>query len=294
MITCIFENNNKTSLRHITVNAVVMKDNCVLLGKRGTLKGKKISEYGKWGLLGGFMGRDETLIEAVKREVMEESGWEITDIKLLKINDNPNRPKEDRQNVDFIYVAKAVVQVQKGDEEVSSLQWFPLDKLPPKEEIAFDHGDALDLVKEQQKITFEKVDVREKAQLLFEMDIKSFTRDFDYPARNINDTIHFFKECSVYLVYEDVTPIGLFAYKTEKNMVEVRQINLLPQFQGKGYGKKMMKKLLDLAKGHDIWLVAHPRNISAIVLYLKSGFEISGWKDNYYGNGQPRLILNRT
>lgn len=147
MITCIFENNNKTSLRHITVNAIVMKDNRVLLGKRGMLNGKKISEFGKWGLLGGFMGRDETLIECAKREVMEESGWEITDIKLLKINDNPNRPKEDRQNVDFIYTAKAVRQIAKGDEEVSHLKWFPLDKLPPKEQIAFDHVDALEMVK---------------------------------------------------------------------------------------------------------------------------------------------------
>jgi len=148
MITCIFENKNNTSLRHITVNTIVLKDNCVLLGKRGTLKGKKISEYGKWGLLGGFMGRDETLIGAAKREVMEESGWEITDVKLLKINDNPNRPKEDRQNVDFIFIAKAVKQIQKGDEEVSRLQWFPLDKLPSKEQIAFDHADALEVAKE--------------------------------------------------------------------------------------------------------------------------------------------------
>ena len=147
MITCIFENNNKTSLRHITVNAIVLKGNCVLLGKRGTVNGKKISEFGKWGLLGGFMGRDETLIECAKREVMEESGWEITEIKLLKINDNPNRPKEDRQNVDFIYTAKAVRQVKKGDEEVSRLQWFSLDKLPQNDQIAFDRADALEMVK---------------------------------------------------------------------------------------------------------------------------------------------------
>jgi len=93
------------------------------------------------------MGRGETLIECLKREVMEESGWQITDIKLLKINDNPNRPREDRQNVDFVYTAKAVRQVKKGDEEVSRLQWFPLDKLPLREEIAFDHADALELVK---------------------------------------------------------------------------------------------------------------------------------------------------
>lgn len=154
MITCTFENGNKGSLRHLTVNAIVVKDDQILLGKRGTFKGKPILESGKWGLLGGFFGRDENLIEAVKREVMEESGWEINNLKLLRINDNPNRPHEDRQNVDIIFIANAVKQVGVSDEEVSHLQWFDLDKLPGKEEIAFDHGDSLELYKKYLKEDF--------------------------------------------------------------------------------------------------------------------------------------------
>ena len=154
MITCIFENNNKTSLRHITVNAIVVKDKKVLLGKRGTLNGKPILESGKWGLLGGFFGRDENLIKAVKREVMEESGWEIDSLQLFRINDNPQRPKEDRQNVDIIFIANAIKQIKTFDEEVSKLQWFDLDKLPPKEKMAFDHGDNLELYKKYSKEKF--------------------------------------------------------------------------------------------------------------------------------------------
>jgi len=145
MITCIFENGNKTSLRHVTVNAIVVKDNKVLLGKRGTLNGKPISEFGKWGLLGGFFDRDENLVQAVKREVMEEGGWEIENIKLFRINDNPKRPKEDRQNVDFIFLARGIKQIGTSDEEVKELKWFDLDKLPSKETIAFDHGEDLKL-----------------------------------------------------------------------------------------------------------------------------------------------------
>lgn len=74
MINCFFENNDQASFRHITVNAIAIKDNQVLLGKRGTLDGKPILESGKWGLLGGFFNRDENLIQATKREVMEEGG----------------------------------------------------------------------------------------------------------------------------------------------------------------------------------------------------------------------------
>jgi len=154
MITCTFENNNKTSLRHVTVNAIVVKDNQVLLGKRGAFNGKPILESGKWGLLGGFFGRGENLIQAVKREVLEESGWEIDSLQLFRINDNPQRPKEDRQNVDIIFIVDAVKQIKTSDEEVSKLQWFDLDKLPAKEEIAFDHGDNLELYKKYLKEKF--------------------------------------------------------------------------------------------------------------------------------------------
>ena len=147
MITCSFENGNVASpgLRHVTVGAIVLKDNQVLLGLHGTLNGKPIIESGKWALLGGFFGFNESLTSAVKREVMEESGWEITDLQLFRINDNSNRPCEDRQNVDMIFVAQVVSQVGSGDEEVSELRWFPLDALPPLDQIAFDHGQDLEL-----------------------------------------------------------------------------------------------------------------------------------------------------
>jgi len=154
MITCYFENNNKAFLRHVTLNTIVIKNNQILLGKRGTLNGKPISESGKWGLLGGFFNHGENLIQAAKREVMEESGWEIDDLQLFRINDNPKRPKEDRQNVDFIFIANAVRQTGSSDEEVTHLQWFDLNKLPTKEEIAFDHGDALELYKKYLKKKF--------------------------------------------------------------------------------------------------------------------------------------------
>jgi len=145
MINCVFENGSKAALRHITVGTIVIKGNGVLLGKRGTWNGKPILESGKWSLLGGFLDRDENIIQAVRREVMEESGWEIKNIRLFRINDNPNRPKEDRQNVDMIFLADAIKQVGLPDEEVQELKWFDLDKLPEKDMIAFDHDENLKL-----------------------------------------------------------------------------------------------------------------------------------------------------
>ena len=149
MITCTFENGNVASsgLRHIAVSVIVVNGHQVLLGMRGTNDGKPILESGKWGLLGGFFDRDETLIDAANREVMEESGWTIKDPYLFVVNDSPDRPMEDRQNVDIIFVAEADQQIGTHDEEVRELHWFDLDKLPLDDQIAFDHSLALKLYK---------------------------------------------------------------------------------------------------------------------------------------------------
>ena len=143
MITCTFENGGTGNLRHVTVNAIVLKDNKVLLGKRGTHNGKPMTEFGKWGLLGGYLGLNENLIQGVTREVMEESGWEIKDVKFIKIFDEPIRHNDDKQNVNITFSATAVKQVSTHDEEVTELRWFDLNDLPPSDEIAFDHENIL-------------------------------------------------------------------------------------------------------------------------------------------------------
>jgi len=85
--------------------------------------------------------------------------------------------------------------------------------------------------------------------------------------------------------------ITRFAYEHQDDGVEEKQIIVLPKYQGKGFGKVIVKKLLALAKGNNIYLHTHPKNIVAIILYLKNGFEITSWKENYYGDGEPRLIF---
>lgn len=137
----------------------------------------------------------------------------------------------------------------------------------------------------------EKVSLIEKAQELFEMDKQTFIQDFDYPPSKVEHTISYLKDCEVYFVYEDKTPIGSFSFKESGGQVEIMQVALLPQHQGKGYGKKIVAYLLNVVKGKKVWLVTHPKNTPAIIVYLKAGFVISEWKENYYGDGQPRLLL---
>lgn len=142
MLTCTFEDGGTGSLRHVVVDALVLQDNKILLVKRSK---KLLLEGGKWGDVGGFMDKDETAKQAAEREILEETGYRVKDLTLLTIRDNPDRPKEDRQNISFVFFCTATEKVGEGDWESTEEKWFALDDLPPENEIAFDHYENIKL-----------------------------------------------------------------------------------------------------------------------------------------------------
>jgi len=147
MINCAFENGHQAKLRHAVVDGLILKDNKILLVKRA----EKLLEGGKWGLVGGYMERDENLKEAFAREIFEETGYRVDNITLLCINDDPKRPHEDRQNISFVFFCHAGKKEGESDWEVTDKKWFDLEDLPKKEEIAFDHyNDILLYIKYKQ------------------------------------------------------------------------------------------------------------------------------------------------
>ncbi|MCG2692079.1 NUDIX hydrolase [Microgenomates group bacterium] len=144
MITCYFEKTKKKSfLRHVVVDILVIDGHKILLVKRA---GKWL-ETGKWAMPGGFLDHDETGAQAAVRETSKETGYEAKVIKLFQVNDNPNRPHEDRQNVSLVYLMKPIKKVNGHDVEVSETRWFDLDNLPPAKSFAFDHLDTIKLYK---------------------------------------------------------------------------------------------------------------------------------------------------
>lgn len=136
MIQCQFESGTNASLRHVVVDAVMIRDGAILLTKRAPT----LRAGGQWAVPGGFVERDETIAEAVMREVLEETGYTCTVKQLIAIFDQPERRGDDRQNVSFIFEVEPIAKVRDGDtHEVTDAHWFPLDQLPPDTEMAFDH-----------------------------------------------------------------------------------------------------------------------------------------------------------
>jgi 8-oxo-dGTP diphosphatase len=135
VIDCTFENGRKTSLRHVVVDALVLKEGHILLVKRAP----GLLEAGKWALVGGFVDMGENTKEAAQREILEETGYKVKNLKLITVRDNPDRPSENRQNIAFVFFCDAEKKIQNPDRENSDQKWFSLDDLPKNNEFAFDH-----------------------------------------------------------------------------------------------------------------------------------------------------------
>jgi 8-oxo-dGTP diphosphatase len=134
MIKCTLENGDKVFLRHAVVDAVIIENNKILLVRRA----EKSYEFpGKLALPGGYIDFDETVEQAVLREVQEETGYKAKVVKFLKYIDNPKRTE--RQTISFLFLLKPLKKVSESDNEVSEIKWFDINKLPPKEDFAFDH-----------------------------------------------------------------------------------------------------------------------------------------------------------
>lgn len=150
MITCTFEDGGKGALRHVVVHAIIEDNGKLLLVKRAG----PILESGKWSLPSGFLNRDETAAQCIVREVKEETGWDSEVITLFRINTNPYRPHEDRQNIAIEFILRPIKETGTRDSENSKVEWIPIDALFPFDQFAFDHGESIRLYLEYKRNNF--------------------------------------------------------------------------------------------------------------------------------------------
>lgn len=145
MITCQWENGEAVRLRHVVVDAIVLDGDKVLLAHRSPTL---LHRPDKWCLPGGYVDRDETVSQAVVREVREETGYDSRVRELFLIDTEP-RSNTDRQNIGFFFLVEPLAQVGKPDWETQDVRWFPLNSLPPEQDMAFTtHIKTLNLLKQ--------------------------------------------------------------------------------------------------------------------------------------------------
>lgn len=124
----------------LTVDAVVFgldeEDLKVLLIKRGLAPFK-----GRWALPGGFVRVEETLDEAVRRELEEEAGLRQVFLEqLYTFGDVMRDPRERVVSVAYYALVKQAAHVTRASTDADDAQWFSIAKVPA---LAFDHATIL-------------------------------------------------------------------------------------------------------------------------------------------------------
>lgn len=123
-------------VRACAVDAIVIKPPGMLL-----LVKRKFEPYkGCWVLPGGFVDHNETVLDAVVREVKEETGIEVEVISLAGVYSDPAR--DPRQNISIAYRCYPTGGTLADSDETEAA-WYPFkgEELP---ELGFDHGKILE------------------------------------------------------------------------------------------------------------------------------------------------------
>lgn len=111
----------------VGVGAVVWRDGRVLLIRRG-----KPPLAGQWSLPGGAQELGETVEEAARREVREETGLELTRVELLTVVDSITRDAQGAVRWHYTLVdvvAEAAAGVPRPGGDAAEVGWFDPDRL---------------------------------------------------------------------------------------------------------------------------------------------------------------------
>lgn len=97
-------------------------------------------ERGKWDLPGGFLEEGEHPLDALVRELREETGLEVEPLELVAIEvDRYGEGPEAPATLNLYWTARRVSGRLEAADDVSELRWVAPAELPADEEIAFDN-----------------------------------------------------------------------------------------------------------------------------------------------------------
>lgn len=142
-----------------------------------------------------------------------------------------------------------------------------------------------------QKIIFRKADEKDW-NIIKDIEGTVASKLF-FPLVKEEEIKDYIKNSTVIIMYLGEDPIGTVSFEEKKDgSIYFNGLTIKPEYQGRGYAKKAMEEALNRSAGKTSFVLSvHPENSIAIAIYLKLGFVIKFWKDDYYGDGEPRLVL---
>ncbi|MBI4558452.1 MAG: NUDIX hydrolase [Candidatus Hydrogenedentes bacterium] len=96
---------------------------------------------GCWALPGGFVEMEETIEEAVRRELEEETGVSQVRLRQFCTFGDPGRDPRGRSiTIAYVGVTDWRRHTPKADDDAAEAAWFPVNDLP---QLAFDHNEII-------------------------------------------------------------------------------------------------------------------------------------------------------
>ncbi|MBO4331574.1 MAG: NUDIX hydrolase [Paludibacteraceae bacterium] len=102
---------------------------------------------GCWAFPGGFMDMDETVEEAAKRELMEETRFECAGLTQFYVSSTVDRDERERVVTCACMAFVKMGRVEASD-DAGKAEWFDFHNLP---ELAFDHREIVEVAKTKLK-----------------------------------------------------------------------------------------------------------------------------------------------
>jgi mutator protein MutT len=78
-----------------------------------------------WGIPGGFIERGEQPEAAVRREIREETGLELENIKMIRV-------RTTNRHIEILFQATPLGTAQVQSFEINELGWFKVNEMPEK------------------------------------------------------------------------------------------------------------------------------------------------------------------
>jgi ADP-ribose pyrophosphatase YjhB (NUDIX family) len=109
----------------------------VVFDERGRVLLQCRSDFKQWGLPGGAVEVGETLEQAVRREVKEETGYDVEVVRLVGAYSDPTDTTVRYPNGDVAHYVSLTFECRvvggrpRTDEESTDLAWFEVEALPP-------------------------------------------------------------------------------------------------------------------------------------------------------------------
>ncbi|WP_460456790.1 ribosomal protein S18-alanine N-acetyltransferase [Arenimonas alkanexedens] len=103
-------------------------------------------------------------------------------------------------------------------------------------------------------------------------------------------TLGIFRDClraghQCWVLEAGTTLLGYGVLSAAAGEAHILNICIAPEYQGRGHGRRLLRRLVDLARWHhagQLFLEVRPSNPRAIEMYLQEGFNEIGKRPNYY------------